>query len=137
MQRGVLTKEVLTKQEGPCMGTFVYIFMGFVAGVSAGIFGIGGGLILVPAMTLFLGMTQHQAQGTTLAVMVPPIGFLAAWRYYQNGHVNLPMAAFICLGFVFGGLLGADLAQKLSDPSAKKLFGIFLLGISLHMILSK
>lgn len=119
------------------MGTIIYICMGFAAGVSAGIFGIGGGLILVPAMTLLLGMTQHQAQGTTLAVLVPPIGLLAAWRYYQNGHVNLPMAAFICLGFVFGGLLGADWAQKLSDPVLKKLFGLFLLSISLHMIFSK
>ena len=84
------------------MNIVLYIILGLVAGVFAGVFGIGGGLILIPAMTLLLGLTQHQAQGTTLAILVPPIGILAAWRYYQSGHVNLPLAGFICLGFVFG-----------------------------------
>jgi uncharacterized protein len=119
------------------MNIVFYILLGLLAGVSAGIFGIGGGLVLVPAMTFFFGMTQHQAQGTTLAILVPPIGILAAWRYYQSGHVNLPMAAFICLGFLFGGLLGANLAHSISDPALKKLFGFFLFLVSVQMIFSK
>ena len=119
------------------MQALLFILLGLIAGCFAGIFGIGGGLVLVPAMTLFFGMTQHQAQGTTLAVLVLPIGILAAWRYYQSGHVDLPIAGFICLGFVFGGLLGADLAHRVSDPVLKKLFGIFLLAVSVHMIISK
>ena len=119
------------------MNIALYILLGLVAGVFAGIFGIGGGLILIPAMTFLFGMTQHQAQGTTLAVLVPPIGLLAAWRYYQNGHVNLLMAGFICLGFLFGGLLGANFAQGVSDPVLKRLFGIFLLLVSMNMIFSK
>lgn len=113
------------------------VVLGLVAGFFAGLFGIGGGLILVPAMTFFFGMTQHQAQGTTLAVLIPPTGVLAAWSYYQSGHVNLPMAGFICLGFLFGGLLGANFAQNFSDPALKKMFGFFLLLVSVQMIFSK
>jgi len=119
------------------MNVIAYIILGLIAGVFAGVFGIGGGIILIPVMTFLFGMTQHQAQGTTLAILVPPIGILAAWRYYQNGHVNLPMAGFICLGFLLGGLLGANLAQGFSDPLLKKLFGVFLLLISINMIFSK
>ena len=119
------------------MHMLLYIVLGLLAGICAGIFGIGGGLILIPAMTFLFGMTQHQAQGTTLAVLVPPIGILAAWRYYQGGHVNVAMAGFICLGFVFGGLVGANVAQGLSDPALKKMFGVFMFLVSLHMIFSK
>ena len=119
------------------MNIILYIILGLVAGAFAGIFGIGGGLILIPALIFLFGMTQHQAQGMTLAVLVPPVGILAAWRYYQNGHINLPMAGFICLGFLFGGLLGANLAQSVSDPVLKKLFGVFLFMVSINMIFSK
>ena len=119
------------------MNVVLYIGLGLVAGVFAGVFGIGGGLILIPVMTLLFGLTQHQAQGTTLAILVPPIGIFAAWRYYQSGHVNLPMAGFICLGFLFGGFIGASLVQGVSDPVLKKAFGIFLFLVSMNMIFSK
>lgn len=98
----------------------LYIILGLTAGILSGIFGIGGGIILIPALIWFFGMTQHQAQGTTLAVMVPPIGLLAAMRYYQTGNAKLSVAAFICVGFIIGGLLGANYAQNLSDPFLKK-----------------
>ena len=119
------------------MNIVLYIILGLVAGAFAGIFGIGGGLILIPALIFLFGMTQHQAQGMTLAVLVPPVGILAAWRYYQNGHVNLPMAGFICFGFLFGGLLGANMAQGVSDPILKKLFAMFLFIVSINMFFSK
>ncbi|MFH0753857.1 MAG: sulfite exporter TauE/SafE family protein [Candidatus Omnitrophota bacterium] len=119
------------------MQIMLFILLGLIAGTFAGLFGIGGGLVLVPALTLFFGMTQHQAQGTTLAILIPPIGILAAWRYYQSGHINLPIAAFICLGFLLGGLLGANVAQGISEPLLKRLFGVFLLLVSLQMIFSK
>jgi hypothetical protein len=100
-------------------------------------FGIGGGSILIPALVFLFGLTQHQAQGTSLAVMVPPIGILAALRYYQAGNVKLGMAGFICVGFLVGGLIGAQLIQNVPDALLKKLFGIFLLFISARMILTK
>ena len=119
------------------MGQAAYIALGIIAGIASGIFGIGGGIILIPALVFFFGLTQHQAQGTTLAIMVLPIGFLAALRYYQSGNVKLGIAALICLGFFFGGLIGANIAQGLSEPLLKKLFGIFMLLVAVRMIFGR
>ncbi len=114
-----------------------YIVLGLGAGILGGMFGIGGGSILIPAMVYLLGFTQHQAQGTTLAIMVPPIGLLAALRYYYSGNVKLSIAAFVCVGFFVGGFIGAQLVQAVPDPLLKKFFGVFLLLISLQMIFGK
>ncbi|MCX5697130.1 MAG: sulfite exporter TauE/SafE family protein [Candidatus Omnitrophica bacterium] len=114
-----------------------YITLGLVAGIFGGMFGIGGGVILIPALVYIFKLTQHQAQGTTLAILVPPIGLLAAWRYWQAGNVKLNIAGFICLGFFIGGLIGADIVHGIPDPLLKKLFGFFLLFVSLKMILAK
>jgi len=115
----------------------LYVVLGVVAGVLGGMFGIGGGAIIVPALVLLFGLTQHQAQGTTLAILVPPIGLLAALRYHQSGNVKLSIAALVCIGFFVGGLIGANIVHSFSDPLLKKMFGIFLLLISLQMILTK
>ena len=115
----------------------LYILLGLVAGIFSGFFGIGGATILIPALIFFFGLSQHQAQGTTLAIMVPPIGLLAAMRYYYSGHIKLGMAAFICAGFFIGGLIGAHFVQNVSDPLLKKMFGVFLLFIAIRMIISK
>lgn len=119
------------------MDQILYIILGLFAGILGGMFGIGGGTILIPALVYLFGLTQHQAQGTTLAVMVPPIGLLAAWRYWQAGNVKLPLAGYICLGFLLGGLVGANWVQNLAEPVLKKLFGVYLLFISLNMIFTK
>jgi uncharacterized membrane protein YfcA len=119
------------------MNIVLYLLLGLVAGIFSGLFGLGGGIIIIPAMVFLFGMSQHQAQGTTLALMVPPIGLLAAWAYYKQGFVDLKMAAFICLGFFIGGLLGAEFAVGIPEPILKKIFGTALLLISLQMILGK
>jgi len=119
------------------MNAALYIILGVVAGIFGGMFGIGGGTILIPVLVYLFGLTQHQAQGTTLAIMVPPIGLLAALRYYYSGNVKLGMAGFICLGFFVGGLIGANFVQNLSDPLLKRLFGVFLLFVAVEMILAK
>lgn len=119
------------------MNQVMYIVLGVVAGVFGGMFGIGGGTILIPALVYLFGLTQHQAQGTTLAILIPPIGFLAALRYWQAGNVKIGMAGLICLGFFFGGLIGANFVQNLSDPLLKRLFGAYLLFVSVEMILGK
>jgi hypothetical protein len=119
------------------MNALLYVALGLVAGVLGGMFGIGGGSILIPALVFLFGLTQHQAQGTSLAIMVPPIGILAAMRYYQAGNVKLGMAGFICAGFLVGGLIGAQLIQNVPDVLLKRLFGVFLLLISVRMILTK
>lgn len=119
------------------MNYALYIILGLAAGIFSGMFGIGGGTILIPALVYLIGLTQHQAQGTTLAIMIPPIGLLAAWRYWQAGNVKISLAGFICLGFFFGGLIGANFIHNVSEPMLKKLFGVYLLFISLKMLLSK
>jgi len=119
------------------MNIVLCLLLGLVAGILSGILGIGGGIILIPAMVFLFGMSQHTAQGTTLALMVPPIGLLAAWAYYKQGFVDLKVAAFICLGFFIGGLLGAEFAVGIPEPILRKIFGVVLLVASLKMILGK
>jgi len=119
------------------MNQSLYIILGLVAGIFGGMFGIGGGTILIPALVFLCGLTQHQAQGTTLAIMIPPIGLLAALRYWQAGNVKIGIAGFICLGFFVGGLIGANFVQNISEPVLKKMFGIFLLVVAMNMILGK
>ncbi len=113
------------------------MLLGLVAGVASGLIGIGGATIIIPALVFLFGMSQHLAQGTTLAMMVPPIGLLAAWMYYQKGYVDLKIAGIMCIGFFIGGLLGAKFAVEMPAHILKKLFGIFLLTVSLRMIFFK
>jgi uncharacterized protein len=112
----------------------LYVLLGCLAGICSGMFGIGGGTILIPILVYLFSFSQHEAQGTTLAAMIPPIGLLAAWRYWQAGNVNIPVALLICSGFFFGGYFGANLIQNVSEPLLRRLFGGFLLFVALHMI---
>ena len=114
-----------------------YIVLGIVAGALSGLIGIGGGVIIIPALVYLFGMTQHQAQGTTLALLVPPIGLLAALQYYRAGFVDLKIAGLICLGFFVGGLFGAKLAIGFSDLTLKRIFGSVLLLLALRMLFGK
>ncbi len=111
--------------------------LGLAAGILSGLVGIGGGVLIVPALVFLFGMNQHQAQGTTLAILVPPIGLLAAWMYWKHGYVDLKAAAPICAGFFLGGLFGAKLATVLSNPILQKIFGGAMLLISLKMIFGR
>jgi len=113
------------------------VLLGVVAGAFSGLIGVGGGVIIVPALVFLLGMSQHEAQGTTLALLVPPIGLLAAWTYWREGYVNLHYAALICLGFFVGGLAGAKFANYLSNLALERIFGVAMLFIALKMILAK
>jgi uncharacterized membrane protein YfcA len=113
------------------------IVLGLAAGVLSGLLGIGGGILIVPAFVLVFGFSQHLAQGTTLALMVPPIGLLAAWTYYKHGDVNVKVAALVCLGFFIGGLFGARWATQINPATLRRLFGVALLISALKMILTK
>ncbi len=112
----------------------LYLLLGLGAGVLSGVIGIGGGVVIVPALIFLFGLSQHQAQGTTLALLVPPIGLLAAWTYYSRGYVDLKIAAFVCLGFFLGGFVGAKIATGLAATVLQKVFGVSLLLISLKML---
>lgn len=119
------------------VNVYLYLLLGLVAGALAGLMGIGGGLILIPVMVFLLGFSQHEAQGTTLAVMVPPIGILAAWTYYKQGFVDLKAAGLICLGFVLGSVLGAKTAVTLPNAFLQRAFGILLLLTGLRMVFAR
>ncbi|MFZ2147193.1 MAG: sulfite exporter TauE/SafE family protein [Sedimentisphaerales bacterium] len=119
------------------MNIFLYLLLGLIAGIFSGLIGIGGAIIIIPTLVLLFGLSQHTAQGTTLALMVPPIGLLAAWTYYKAGFVDLKIAGLICLGFFVGGLVGARFATEISEQVLRRLFGVVLLVASLKMILTK
>lgn len=116
---------------------YLYLALGAGAGVFSGFLGLGGGAVIIPALVYLFKFSQHQAQGTTLAMMIPPIGLLAAFKYYQAGNVKVKIAALMCLGFFLGGYLGAKFVHRIPEPILKKCFGVFLLFISLKMILGK
>jgi uncharacterized membrane protein YfcA len=111
-----------------------YALLGLLAGALSGLLGIGGAVLIVPALVFIFKYSQHQAQGTSLATLLLPIGFLAAWRYWQAGHVNIRPAIIMAGAFFLGGWLGAQVAERLSSIWLQRGFGILLLAISLKMI---
>jgi len=113
------------------------LVIGFLAGVVGGSLGLGGGIIIVPALVFILGFTQHQAQGTSLAVLLFPVGILAVINYAKNGYVNYKYALILIVAFVLGSYLGSVISVHLPAKSLKKIFGIFMLLISIKMIFDK
>ncbi|ADI01992.1 MAG TPA: sulfite exporter TauE/SafE family protein [Syntrophothermus lipocalidus] len=119
------------------MDIIMYVALGLVAGVLSGLLGIAGGIVIIPSLVFLFGFSQQQAQGTTLALMVPPIGILAAWTYYQKGFVDLKAAGLICLGVFVGGLFGARIATALPASALQKVFGVLVLLVGIKMILNR
>src|SRR5579884_3566364 len=109
--------------------------LGMVAGIISGLVGIGGGIIIVPALIFLFGLTQHQAQGTTLALLVPPIGLLGAFTYYRQGYVDLKVAVLVAAGFCVGSLLGARWSIALSDAMLARVFAVAMLLIGGKMLI--
>ena len=109
------------------------LLLGLTAGILSGVLGLGGGIVIVPALVFLFGMSQHQAQGTTLALMVPPIGLLAALVYYKQGFVDVKAAGFICAGFFIGGLIGAKAAANIDDTLLSKIFAVVMVVVAVKM----
>lgn len=116
---------------------YLFILLGVAVGTFSGLIGIGGGIIAIPALTMLFGFSQQQAQGTTLAMMLPPIGLLAAWAYYNHGYVDVKAAGLLAIGFLIGGYFGAKLAVTLPTALLKKTFAVLLLIIGIKMLVSK
>jgi uncharacterized membrane protein YfcA len=115
----------------------ILIVIGLVAGFLGGMIGLGGAIILIPAMVLFLAMDQRMAQGTTIAIMLPPIGLFAAYNYYKAGFVNIRYALIIAVVFMLGGYLGSRLALNLPVGVLRKIFAAVLALIAAKMVLTK
>jgi uncharacterized protein len=116
---------------------FILIAIGILTGVMAGMLGIGGAIIMIPALVFLLGLSQQTAQGTSIAVMLPPVGIIAAYNYYKAGHVDIKYAVVLAICFLVGSYFGSKLALNLPQSVLKKIFGILLLFVAARMLLSK
>jgi hypothetical protein len=111
------------------------ILVGLIGGTLSGLTGLGGGFIMVPLLVYLFGMSQHDAQGTSLAVLLPPLGLLAFLQYYRNGHVDLRIAVLVALGFFVGGYVGGAIAQVVSGALLRKGFALIMALIAIDMFL--
>ena len=110
------------------------LIIGLFAGILSGLVGVGGGLIIVPALIFFLGYSQHQAQGTSLGLLLLPVGILAVLNYYNKGHIDIKVVAVMSIAFVLGGWLGSKIALRLPADTVKKIFAIFLFYSALKLL---
>jgi uncharacterized membrane protein YfcA len=114
----------------------ILLIIGIFAGMMSGFIGVGGGIIIVPALVYFMGLTQHQAQGTSLLLMLPPIGILAVMNYAKAGNINWWYGGIIALAFIIGGYFGSKISLKLHPGVVKLVFGIIMIYVSFKMIIS-
>jgi uncharacterized protein len=113
----------------------ILLLIGLAAGIFGGMVGLGGGVIMIPAMIYFMGMSQIEAQGTSLAVMLPPVGLFAVMNYYKSGQLNFKYALLIAIAFTIGGYFGSKIALNLPISVVKKIFAFALIIIAVRMII--
>jgi uncharacterized membrane protein YfcA len=116
------------------MQTLGLLAVGLVAGVFSGMFGIGGGLVIVPALVFLFGIEQIRANATSLAALIPPVGLLGASVYYKEGLIDVRWALLIAAGLFLGAFVGAKIAVGVSPVLLKRGYGIFLLAVGLRML---
>lgn len=119
------------------MNNALLVGIGLIAGVLGGLLGIGGAVIIIPALVLFLGYSQYEAQGTTLAMLLLPVSALAAFQYYRGGYVDVRAALIMGVMFLVGGYLGAKLATQMPVDLLKKIFAVVLIVIAVKMLFDK
>ncbi len=115
----------------------ILLMIGVLAGTASGLVGIGGGVIIIPALVIIMGLSQKFAQGTTLAIMLPPISFFAVMEYYKKGYIDLKITAIICIGFVVGSFFGGKLAMITPTIVLKKVFAGFLFLLAIKYMFDK
>lgn len=108
--------------------------LGLAGGVVSGMFGVGGAVIIVPGLILLARLPQHTAHGTSLAALLLPVGLLGTLEYYRRGHVNIPLALIVAAGLFLGAFVGAKLAVGLPEVTLRRLFGVFLLLVSVKLL---
>ncbi|MFH1654341.1 MAG: sulfite exporter TauE/SafE family protein [Pseudomonadota bacterium] len=114
-----------------------FVGIGLLVGVLSGLFGIGGGVVIIPILVYLFKFTQHEAQGTSLAMLLPPIGLLAAWKYWQAGNVQILPAMILASMFAIGALVGAHFAIQIPHLMMKRIFGGFLIAVGVFMLWGK
>jgi uncharacterized membrane protein YfcA len=113
--------------------SLIYLIIGLAAGLLSGLFGIGGGILIVPALLLVARMTPATATGTSLGALLLPVGALGAWQYYKNGHVDVRASLLIAIGLLVGAFFGARVAQGLDPVVARRAFALFLVLVSVNV----
>ena len=111
-----------------------FLLIGAIAGVAAGLFGVGGGIVLVPALIYWSGFSQHLATGTSLAVLLPPIGLAATLEYYRHGNVDVGAAVLLAVGLFTGAWVGAYLANQMKGPHLRLAFGVFVTVLGIYLV---
>lgn len=117
------------------MTYLLYLLWGMGIGIVSGCVGIGGGVLIVPTLVFFFGIDQLKAQGTSLALMIPPIGLLATIKYWNTGNVVLPIAIFGAIGVFLGAYFGAGIAIYAGGPVMRKVFGVLMIGVGIKILL--
>jgi uncharacterized protein len=115
----------------------IIVLIGIVGGFVSGSFGIGGGIIIVPALVLLAGLNQHEAQGTSLAMMLAPIGILAVLNYYKSGYVNIKFAVILMVAFLLGSYFGSKMAIHIEGKLLRQSFGVLTVLMGLKFIFGK
>ncbi len=111
-----------------------FVIIGCLGGIAAGLFGVGGGIVIVPALIYWAGFSQHKATGTSLAVLLPPIGLAAALEYYRHGNVDIRAAVLLAGSMFVGGWGGAFLANRIEGPYLRLMFGVFITARGVYLI---
>ncbi|MCC2591271.1 sulfite exporter TauE/SafE family protein [Chryseobacterium sp. MFBS3-17] len=113
------------------------VILGLIAGYLSGLVGIGGGIVMVPVLVLLFGFTQYKAQGTTLALLMVPVGFFGVMNYYKTGNVDVKTALLLCCGFMLGSYLGSKTAISLSQETLRKVFAVLMFVVAVKMFFQK
>jgi uncharacterized membrane protein YfcA len=114
----------------------LFVVIGVMGGIASGLFGIGGGVVIVPALIYWGGFSQHRATGTSLAVLLPPVGLAATLEYFRHGNVELSAAVVLAAAMFVGGYLGAFIANRVEGPTLRLAFGLFISGVGVYLIVS-
>ena len=112
----------------------IIILIGIAAGTLSGLVGIGGGIIIVPALIYFIGFSQKTAQGTSLGLILLPVGILGVLQYYKQGHIDVKVVGILAVAFLIGGYLGSKIALSLSQETVKKIFAVLMILIAAKML---
>lgn len=116
---------------------FLYLLLGLGVGAAAGFIGVGGGIFIVPALVYLFRFSQKEAQGTSLAMLIPPIGIFAAYEYWKQGYIKVPAAGVLAVGFVVGSLITSRMIGQTSDLMLKRVFGVVLVYVGVRMFFGK
>ncbi len=119
------------------MENFLFILLGILVGGLSGFIGVGGGVLVIPSLVLFFGFSQKMAQGTSLAMLLLPVGIFAVMEYYKHGNINIQVAMFLAIGYLVGAYFGSLFTNHFSNEMMKKIFAIIMLLISLKLLLDK